>query len=78
MLVYVKFDETQDLEANDLSCVRIGQDKNENGGLENVRYHVLVIRKLGGLSGEGVYERVGVASLRPEHVAAGGPWVDIR
>ncbi|TGJ87810.1 hypothetical protein E0Z10_g981 [Xylaria hypoxylon] len=74
---YVTFDEGQDFEVIGLRCVLIGRDKIE-GGLENMKYHVLIIHVVSGLSGEDVYERVGVASLKPEHVASEGSWVDIR
>ncbi|KAI0868529.1 hypothetical protein GGS24DRAFT_494486 [Hypoxylon argillaceum] len=66
-------------EVSDLRCVRIGHDKIESDP-ENVEYHVLIIHEVSGLSKEGVYEyeRVGVASLKLEHIASEGSWVDIR
>ncbi|KAF2972322.1 hypothetical protein GQX73_g1231 [Xylaria multiplex] len=65
MLRCITFDEGQEFEVKDLRCVLIGQDK-IGSGLENVKYHVLIIHEVGDLPGECVYERVGVASLKPD------------
>ncbi|KAI0908557.1 heterokaryon incompatibility protein-domain-containing protein [Ustulina deusta] len=77
MLVSVTFDESQDFEVGKLRCVLVGCDRRENAA-GRMRYHVLIIHEISGPSGEGVYERVGVASLKPTHVAGEGVWVDIR
>ncbi|KAI8632601.1 hypothetical protein F5Y19DRAFT_491226 [Xylariaceae sp. FL1651] len=77
MLVNITFDEEQDFEVEDLRCVIIGRDKEERN-TEVVKYHVLIIYQVGRVSEEAVYERVGVASLKPEHVATEGSWVTIR
>ncbi len=60
-----------------LCCVVIGRDKVE-GGTEDPKHHVLVIHLLAVARGEDVYERVGVASLRPHQLGSAGSWVSIR
>ncbi|KAI0117673.1 hypothetical protein GGR51DRAFT_545666 [Nemania sp. FL0031] len=76
MLVSVIFDEKQDFNMDELRCVFIGRDKIENE-LKDIKHHVLVIHRIG-VPGKAIYERVGVASLKPEHVAGEGSWVEIR
>jgi hypothetical protein len=77
MLIHIIFDEEQDFGDDDLTCVVIGRDKVEIG-LQNVKYHVLIIQQVISTTTKDVYERVGVASLKPEHVAGKGQWVNVR
>ncbi|CAJ2513010.1 Uu.00g011290.m01.CDS01 [Anthostomella pinea] len=76
MLVSISFDEHQEFEVEDLKCVVIGRDK-INSGTENGKYHVLVIHQVNSAVGADIYERVGVASLKPEHVEGTGQRVTI-
>ncbi len=77
--VYVKFDLEGEFSTDGLRCVVIGRDKAGSGG-GNPKYHALVIHRT--QVGEGreqdVYERAGVASLRPEFVGDQGMWVSVR
>jgi len=78
LLVYVTFDLEGEFYVSDLLCVVIGRDKENVAAGGDAKWHVLVIRPMtGGSQGRVVYERVGVASLRLEHVASDGEWVDI-
>ena len=81
LLVHIRFDQEGEFDVGDLLGVVIGRDKVvAEGGSENVKYHVLVIRqvpRIGSDEEEEQYERVGVASLRPEHVGEQGVWVNI-
>ncbi|KAI0855223.1 hypothetical protein F4860DRAFT_507647 [Xylaria cubensis] len=75
---YTVLDENKDEDAdiNDLRCVVIGRDKDWNN-LGDVKFHALIIRNVkNGAEGD-VYERVGVASLKPEHVESEGNWITI-
>jgi hypothetical protein len=54
--------------------VIIGRDKNKS---EEEKYHVLVIQHVRRVLEVDIYERVGVASLRPVHVEREGVWVNI-
>ncbi|KAI1120765.1 hypothetical protein F5Y10DRAFT_289312 [Nemania abortiva] len=69
-------DEERDIDVNDLRCVVIGRDKIRSNH-ETVKYHVLIIR-LENVPGSKIYERVGVASMRPEDVGREGSWVTIQ
>ncbi|KAI1739587.1 hypothetical protein F4680DRAFT_459176 [Xylaria scruposa] len=76
---YATLDEREDADAavNDLRCVVIGRDKGwSNPG--DIRYHTLIIRRVNSGCGSDVYERAGVASLKPEHVAREGLWTTIQ
>jgi hypothetical protein len=73
MLVYVAFDEQREFEVEDLRCVVIGRDKGGN----DPRHHVLVVH-LSNAAEKGIYERVGVASLKPAQVGSEAWWVTIR
>ena len=75
-LNYIIFDEEGDFEIDDLRCVVIGRDKGKSGE-ENLKYHVLIIQHVRSVLGVDIYERVGVASLRPLHVESEGLWVRI-
>ncbi|KAH8659799.1 hypothetical protein BX600DRAFT_522405 [Xylariales sp. PMI_506] len=78
MLVRISFDGRSDFEVDELRCVIIGRDKVERS-LDEANIYVLVIRLVStGPDDEKVYERVGVASLLPKHVADEGVWVNIR
>ncbi len=77
MLVSIMFDDEQEHEVDKLCCVVIGRDKVE-GGTEDPKHHVLVIHPTCRSSGGDVYERVGVASLRPHQLGSAGSWVSIR
>ncbi|GAW23367.1 hypothetical protein ANO14919_129250 [Xylariales sp. No.14919] len=70
---YIILDEDQDVVVNDLRCVVIGRGRFRESP-SDVRDHVLIIRHV---ERSGRYERVGVASLKPEHVAGEGSWVTI-
>ncbi|KAI8635651.1 hypothetical protein F5Y19DRAFT_461232 [Xylariaceae sp. FL1651] len=72
-------DEDQDVVVNDLRCVIIGRGRFRDSApdapdVPDVKDHVLVIRNV---AGSDRYERVGVASLKPEQVAIEGSWVTI-
>lgn len=80
LLVHVRFDQEGEFTVGDLLCVVIGRDKVVAAGATDVKHHVLVIQqapKVDSMSGEELYERVGVASLRPEQVGEQGLWVNI-
>jgi hypothetical protein len=70
------FDEEGPPSHDDLRCVVIGRDKVENGE-DNPKHHALIIQQVRNVLGVDIYERVGVASLRPEHVESEGLWVRI-
>ncbi|KAI1778972.1 heterokaryon incompatibility protein [Hypoxylon cercidicola] len=76
MLVRITFDDREEFDAKILRCVVIGKDK-AGSGTDELKLHVLVIHPLTGPEKE-TYERVGVASLRPEHVGDETSWVAIR
>ena len=75
MLTYITLDEEREFEADDLRCVVIGRDKVESD-LENPKYHVLIIHQIRRTLETDMYERVGVASLKPIHV--GDKWLLVR
>jgi len=78
LLVYVTFDLEGEFSVSELFCVVIGRDKEKPEARSDAKSHVLVIRPAtDGVQGRAVYERVGVASLRPGHFASDGKWVDI-
>jgi hypothetical protein len=77
MLNYIIFDEEREFKIDDLQCLVIGRDKVESV-VENSKYHVLIIQRVRSYLGADIYERVGVASLRPVHVGSEGSWVRIR
>jgi len=76
MMANTIFDDDTDYKVEDIRCVIIGHDKAKYV-LEDPKYHVLVITKGIGQAERQVYERVGVASLRPTQVADTGSWVKI-
>ncbi|RYO80485.1 hypothetical protein DL766_007370 [Monosporascus sp. MC13-8B] len=76
MLVGIRFDAEEEFDIDRLRCVVIGRDKADHG-TDDPKQHVLVVHPLDSLE-KGAYERVGVASLRPEHVGDEGPWIIIR
>ena len=76
ILNYISFDEEGPPSYDDLRCVVIGRDKVENGE-ENPKHHALIIQQVRNVLNVDIYERVGVASLRPEHVGSEGSWVRI-
>lgn len=76
VLNYIIFDEEGPPDYEDLRCVVIGRDKVENGE-DNPKHHALIILQVRSVLGVDIYERVGVASLKPEHVESGGAWVRI-
>lgn len=77
-LRYIVFDEEGDFEVDDLRCVIIGRDKDKSEE-ENLKCHVLVIQYVKRVLEVEVdiYERVGVASLRPVYIEGRGVWVNI-
>lgn len=77
MLNHIIFDEEGEFEIDDLRCVVIGRDK-VNSGVHNSKYHVLIIQQVRGALEIDIYERVGVASLKPVFVGSEGSWVRIR
>ena len=80
ILYYIIFDEEGHFEISDLRCVVIGRDKDKSEreiGENSQKYHVLIIRQARSALGIDIYERVGVASLRPLHVESEGAWVTI-
>lgn len=86
LLISVTFDLEGEFQVAELLCVVIGRDKvveDASASTYPRKYHVLVIRPAtasvgeGGVQGSVVYERVGVASLRPEYVVGEGHWVEI-
>ena len=81
LLVYVTFDLEGEFNVSELQCVVIGRDKEKAdiAPRDDAKWHVLVIRLASeDIQGRAaVYERVGVASLRLEHVGSEGQWVDI-
>ncbi|KAI8966787.1 hypothetical protein F5Y11DRAFT_361831 [Daldinia sp. FL1419] len=72
MLVRITFDTKEEFNVENLRCVVIGRDKEDNG-MDELKQHVLVVHPLN----ETTYERVGVASLRPEHLGDDGSWITI-
>jgi hypothetical protein len=76
VLNYIIFDEEGPPNNDDLRCVVIGRDKVENGE-ENPKHHALIIQQVRSVLGVDIYERVGVGSLKPEHVESAGAWVRI-
>jgi hypothetical protein len=76
MLTYITLDEEREFEVDDLRCVVIGRDKFESG-IENPKYHVLIVHQIRRTLEADMHERVGVASLRPVHVDGKGSWVRI-
>lgn len=76
MLVYIRFDDDEDFEVNDLRCVVIGRDKVE-GGQVSPKDHVLVIHQSRNSTGDHVWERVGVASLNSSVIESDGVWISI-
>jgi hypothetical protein len=79
MLNYIVFDvfDEEKFKIENLRCVVIGRDKLESG-VENPKHHVLIIQRVRGALEANIYERVGVASLRPAHVGSEESWVRIR
>jgi hypothetical protein len=77
MLNYIIFDEEGEFKIDDLRCVVIGGDKFESG-VEISKYHVLIIQRVRSALETDIYERVGVASLKPVYVESKGSWVRIR
>ncbi|KAI1421811.1 hypothetical protein F5Y12DRAFT_787236 [Xylaria sp. FL1777] len=67
----------EDADVNDLRCVVIGRDKTQSNPTD-VNYHTLIICQVDSVAGNDIYERVGVASLKPEHVAREGIRITIR
>ena len=76
LLNYVMLDEPGEFEVNNLRCVVIGRDKLD-GRTENPEYHVLIVHRTASNLEADVYERVGVASLRPEKVDKEGSWIRV-
>ncbi|RYP78241.1 hypothetical protein DL771_000718 [Monosporascus sp. 5C6A] len=76
MLVHIRFDSEEEFDTGSLRCVVIGRDKIDHG-TDDPKQHVLVVQPLDALE-KRCYERVGVASLRFEHVGNEGPWITIR
>ncbi|PVH93374.1 HET-domain-containing protein [Periconia macrospinosa] len=76
MLVIISFDDNEEFAVKDLRCVVIGRDKPGKGKVD-LKHHVLIIHEARNVAGNGIFERVGVASLRPEVVASEGSWVTI-
>ncbi|KAI1176227.1 hypothetical protein F4777DRAFT_588102 [Nemania sp. FL0916] len=76
---YAILDESEDenVDVNDLRCVVIGKDK-FRGSSDGEKYHTLIIRRVPNAPEVDRYERVGVASLKPNHMAKGGFWVTIQ
>lgn len=72
----ITFDEEGEFKVNDLRCVVFGRDKIKSAS-EELKYHVLVIQKDRRALEPDIYRRVGVASLKPVHVANEGSWVKI-
>jgi hypothetical protein len=77
MLNYIIFDDEGEFKIDDLRCLVIGRDKVESG-VENSKYHVLIIQRVESDLRADIYERVGVASLKPVYVESEGSWVRIR
>ncbi|KAI1761141.1 hypothetical protein GGR53DRAFT_522602 [Hypoxylon sp. FL1150] len=69
------FDASEEFDFKKLRCVVVGRD-NINNGTEELKQHVLIIYPFDGLRKE-KYERVGVASLKEEHVGEEDAWVTI-
>lgn len=67
LLVRVSFDGENEYDVDKLRCMVIGRDKTDNG-TNHPKQHVLIIHSFNPLE-EGVYERVGVASLLSDHVS---------
>ncbi|RYP27078.1 hypothetical protein DL768_011347 [Monosporascus sp. mg162] len=76
MLVRIRFDSGEEFDIESLRCVVIGRDKIDYG-TDDPKQHILVVQPLDALE-KGCYERIGVASLRLEHVGDEGPWITIR
>ena len=69
LLVHIRFDQEGEFDVGDLLGVVIGRDKVvAEGGSENVKHHVLVIRQVPRIGSdkeeEGQYERVGVLRVQ--------------
>jgi hypothetical protein len=81
LLLYVPFDLDGEFPLDQLQCVVIGRDKVGVSNAGDPKHHVLVIRPTTVVDEDGetrmVYERVGVASLRPEHISDSGEWVEV-
>ncbi|RDW58909.1 hypothetical protein BP6252_13385 [Coleophoma cylindrospora] len=79
LLVLVTFDVSQDYGIDKLRCVIIGRDETGNL-LGKPKYHVLIIHQVGRDRGTDMYERVGVASLKRDHIGPreGASWVSIQ
>lgn len=76
MLGYVTFDMEQSLGAGNMRCVVIGRDKDEHDH-GDVRLHVLIISPASSGSDVYAYARVGVASVKAEHMGNDPEWVRI-
>jgi hypothetical protein len=76
MAAHVTFDDETQYDVEDLRCVTIGHDKLRYE-FENPMLHVIVIKKVRAAPSGNVYERVGVASLKPKQVEVEGSWVSI-
>ncbi|KAI5921040.1 heterokaryon incompatibility protein-domain-containing protein [Camillea tinctor] len=76
MLVQIIFDLEQKFQVSDLRCVVIGKDKVDTNP-ENPKWHALVLSHNKYAHQKDVWERVGVASLRPDQVDNIGTWVDV-
>ncbi|KAI1118167.1 hypothetical protein F5Y14DRAFT_401293 [Nemania sp. NC0429] len=67
----------EDATVNNLRCVVIGMEGELWGCYDDAKYHTLIIRPVNnGVEGD-VYERVGVASLKPGYVATEERWITI-
>lgn len=73
---YIIFDEEGEFQIADLRCVVFGRDRAKSLA-RDLKYHVLVIQKARNTFEADIYKRVGVASLKPVHVASEGSWVRI-
>ncbi len=76
LLVYVRMDEDQEVDSRYLACAIIGRDKGV-GSLGYQRQHVLVLQPVNGTV-DLVYERIGVASLKPARVSPERSWASIQ
>lgn len=76
MLLLARFDGIPEFKVQDLLCVVIGRDKLTSGG--SSKRHVILIHQESNADGEELYERVGVASLKPLQIEDEGTWIKIR
>ncbi|KAK8092472.1 uncharacterized protein PG998_014957 [Apiospora kogelbergensis] len=74
--IHITFDMENDYDPERLYCMVVGRDR--PGTYEdNAKYYVLVVYPTDG-SGNGSYERVGVAALREFHLGVEASWADIK